>query len=200
MTPPGRSWHSVRTATLLGPHSKCLAASIAGDLSMLAGGHRVDVDRLRQRLGITDGRGACSHPSGADRFIASGLTAYAVELYRHEHGAGCGRPVRGALPVGPLGPAINGGPRRANSTLTGHGATATASAPGYWPNESASTSGASPSSTQLRSPPQGRGRQACGAGLATPCPDPALRPAGQGTARRITWPTAHADRPARPMR
>jgi NADH:ubiquinone oxidoreductase subunit F (NADH-binding) len=103
-------WLAAQSAGQCGP---CIfgLASIAGDLSMLAGGHRVDVDRLRHRLGITDGRGACSHPSGAVRFIASGLAAYAAELYRHEHGTGCGRPVRGALPVGPLGPAINGGPR-----------------------------------------------------------------------------------------
>jgi NADH:ubiquinone oxidoreductase subunit F (NADH-binding) len=101
------AWLARQSAGQCGPCVFGLAA-IADDLVELTRGYRVDVNRLRRRLGIVDGRGACAHPSGAVRFIASGLLTYAAELHRHEHGRGCGRYVRGVLP---LGPASNGGTR-----------------------------------------------------------------------------------------
>jgi NADH:ubiquinone oxidoreductase subunit F (NADH-binding) len=76
-------------------------AGIARDLIALVRGQRVDVTALRRRLGLVAGRGACSHPDGAVRFVATGLQAYAEDLARHEHGSGCGRPVLGALPLPP---------------------------------------------------------------------------------------------------
>jgi NADH:ubiquinone oxidoreductase subunit F (NADH-binding) len=75
-------------------------SSIARDLVTLARGRRLDVTALRRRLGLVEGRGACSHPDGSVRFIATGLQAYADDLARHEHGSGCGRPVLGTLPLG----------------------------------------------------------------------------------------------------
>ncbi|WP_017935057.1 NADH-ubiquinone oxidoreductase-F iron-sulfur binding region domain-containing protein [Nocardioides sp. Iso805N] len=75
-------------------------AAIAGDLTALARGQRADTAGLRRRLGLVPGRGACSHPDGAARFVASGLQAYAEDLSRHERGGGCGRPVLSALPLG----------------------------------------------------------------------------------------------------
>lgn len=79
-------------------------ASIARDVARLSRGEPVDVADLRRRLGLVDGRGACGHPSGAVRFLATGLAAHQDDLGRHAVGSGCGRPVIGALPVpGTLG-------------------------------------------------------------------------------------------------
>jgi ferredoxin len=47
------------------------------------------------------GRGACSHPDGASRFVLSALDAFTDDLAAHLFRAGCGRPVRGVLPLGP---------------------------------------------------------------------------------------------------
>lgn len=93
------AWLAGESAGQCGP---CVfgLAGIAGDLTALATGRRADTARLRRRLGLVPGRGACSHPDGAARFVASGLQAYAEDLARHEHGSGCGRPVLGALPLG----------------------------------------------------------------------------------------------------
>jgi NADH:ubiquinone oxidoreductase subunit F (NADH-binding) len=101
------AWLAQQSAGQCGPCVFGLSA-IADDLVALTRDHRIDVNHLRRRLGMVDGRGACAHPSGAVRFIASGLHAHAAELRRHEHGMGCGRLVRGILP---LGPARKGGIR-----------------------------------------------------------------------------------------
>lgn len=74
-------------------------ASIARDLARLHRCDPVDVPDLRRRLGLVDGRGACAHPSGVVRFLATGLAAHQDDLARHSVGSGCGRPVLGALPV-----------------------------------------------------------------------------------------------------
>jgi NADH:ubiquinone oxidoreductase subunit F (NADH-binding)/ferredoxin len=47
------------------------------------------------------GRGACSHPDGASRFVLSALDVFTEDLAAHLFRAGCGRPVRGVLPLGP---------------------------------------------------------------------------------------------------
>lgn len=56
------------------------------------------VDRALRLTGLLPGRGACAHPDGSAAFVASALRTLPDELEAHRHG-GCGRPVRGVLPV-----------------------------------------------------------------------------------------------------
>jgi NADH:ubiquinone oxidoreductase subunit F (NADH-binding) len=72
--------------------------AIAGALEELARG-RADDARLGRWLGQVAGRGACRHPDGAVRFIASGLRVFAAERELHARGTctGAGSPL---LPVG----------------------------------------------------------------------------------------------------
>lgn len=92
------SWLAGESTGQCGP---CLygLASIARDLDALAACAPVDVADLRRRVGLVDGRGACSHPSGAVRFVASALQVFADEVSAHRSGRGCDRRVRGVLPV-----------------------------------------------------------------------------------------------------
>jgi NADH:ubiquinone oxidoreductase subunit F (NADH-binding) len=71
-----------------------LAADVAG---LVAGSWRLGnaLDHAR----LVTGRGACAHPDGAARFVASGLHLLQAEAQRHLEG-GCGRPVLGRLPIG----------------------------------------------------------------------------------------------------
>ncbi|UDY22350.1 NADH-ubiquinone oxidoreductase-F iron-sulfur binding region domain-containing protein [Nocardioides sp. Kera G14] len=73
--------------------------SLARDLGALHAGALPDVDALKRRAGLISGRGACAHPTGAVRFLGTGLTAYAEEIELHRLGRGCGRPTRGVLPL-----------------------------------------------------------------------------------------------------
>jgi NADH:ubiquinone oxidoreductase subunit F (NADH-binding) len=54
------------------------------------------------------GRGACGHPDGAVRFVASALFAFRDEIARHESGAGCARDPRRdwVLPLGETAGAV----------------------------------------------------------------------------------------------
>lgn len=90
-------WLSQESAGQCGP---CVfgLASLAGDLVRLHDGQQVDLADVRRRLGLVDGRGACAHPSGAVRFLASALSAFPDEVAAHARG-GCGRPVLGVLPL-----------------------------------------------------------------------------------------------------
>jgi NADH:ubiquinone oxidoreductase subunit F (NADH-binding) len=63
-------------------------ASIAGDLEALTYGTPT-VDRLRHRLGMVNGRGACAHPDGAVRLAASALTVFAEDVAAHAAGRPC---------------------------------------------------------------------------------------------------------------
>ena len=47
---------------------------------------------------LLPGRGACGHPDGVVRFVASLLTAFPTEVAMHQH-AGCGRRLHGVLPL-----------------------------------------------------------------------------------------------------
>jgi NADH:ubiquinone oxidoreductase subunit F (NADH-binding)/ferredoxin len=53
---------------------------------------------VQRGAGVVRGRGACSHPDGATRFLLSALEVFADDVTAHLSG-GCGRKVRGVLPV-----------------------------------------------------------------------------------------------------
>lgn len=91
-------WLSLESAGQCGP---CIfgLASIADDLERLTAGRPVDLSRLHRRLGLVEGRGACSHPDGASRFVATALQAFAEHVERHGDRRPCGLPVRGVLPL-----------------------------------------------------------------------------------------------------
>ncbi|MER6290781.1 NADH-ubiquinone oxidoreductase-F iron-sulfur binding region domain-containing protein [Streptomyces sviceus] len=78
--------------------------AVAEDFTVLATG-RADaalLSRLRRRVGLLPGRGACHHPDGAARLAASALHAFADDVEDHlAHGTcpAAGRPPR--LPVPP---------------------------------------------------------------------------------------------------
>jgi len=90
-------WLAAESAGQCGPCVFGLAA-IADDLTRLHAGRPVDVSALHRRLGLIAGRGACGHPAGAVRFVASAVTAFSDEVRAHA-GGGCGRPVLGSLPL-----------------------------------------------------------------------------------------------------
>lgn len=92
-------WLAGQSARQCGPCAFGLPA-IADDLARLASGQPVDLDRLGIRIGRTTGRGACHHPTGAIRFVASALHVFDADLRRHAGGRPCGRPVRRTLPIG----------------------------------------------------------------------------------------------------
>jgi NADH:ubiquinone oxidoreductase subunit F (NADH-binding) len=60
----------------------------------------LDIDRLRRLAPQVAGRGACAHPTGATRFVASAVRVFAGEIDRHRAGR-CSGP--GHPPVLPLG-------------------------------------------------------------------------------------------------
>lgn len=99
-------WLARQSTGQCGPCTFGLPA-IADDLHALAAHgrtHRHDhvggvLERLQQRLGVVEGRGACAHPTAATRFVGSWLATHRREVERHL-GGGCHRSVLGVLPVG----------------------------------------------------------------------------------------------------
>lgn len=64
--------------------------AVASDLEQLAvRAGSPDRRRLERRLEMIAGRGACRHPDGAIRFIASGLRVFASDVERHLAGRRC---------------------------------------------------------------------------------------------------------------
>jgi NADH:ubiquinone oxidoreductase subunit F (NADH-binding)/ferredoxin len=62
------------------------------------------LDAARRTASAVRGRGACAHPDGVYRFVQSALTVFTDDIAAHVFRGGCGRPVRGELPV----PVANG--------------------------------------------------------------------------------------------
>lgn len=60
----------------------------------------LDVNRLRRLVPQVHGRGACAHPNGATRFIASAVDVFADEIHRHREGLCCAPKQPPMLPVG----------------------------------------------------------------------------------------------------
>lgn len=96
------SWMAAQNARQCGPCFNGLPA-ITDDLARITWGrdHQA-VERLRHRLGIVDGRGACGHPDGVVRLVATALTVFAEDVARHLAGHACaGLARQPLLPVPP---------------------------------------------------------------------------------------------------
>jgi NADH:ubiquinone oxidoreductase subunit F (NADH-binding) len=106
---PDRSCGVLETARV----ARYLAAESAGQCGPCVHGLRsvsVALDRLARRepgslrrlerwLAQIEGRGACAHPDGAVRFVASALRVFADEFARHETGR-CSGSIQPVLPPG----------------------------------------------------------------------------------------------------
>ncbi|HEY0812488.1 MAG TPA: NADH-ubiquinone oxidoreductase-F iron-sulfur binding region domain-containing protein [Pseudonocardia sp.] len=77
--------------------------AIAADMATLADGiyDRDLLPRLKRRLGVIPGRGACSHPDGAARLAASALHTFADDVAAHARGVPCA--ASGLGPWTPIG-------------------------------------------------------------------------------------------------
>ena len=95
-------FHANAGARQCGPCMFGLPA-IADDMAALAGGDRGALDRLRRRLPVIDGRGACGHPDGAVAVAASALSVLtgrdSAHLRQHRRARGC-QPPAPAVPLG----------------------------------------------------------------------------------------------------
>lgn len=96
-------WLAAQSVRQCGPCAFGLPAIVASLDATLAGGGVPSIDSLRSRALVVKGRGACSHPDGASRFVLSALVAFDDEVQRHAHIGGCGRPVEGWLPLPQVG-------------------------------------------------------------------------------------------------
>jgi NADH:ubiquinone oxidoreductase subunit F (NADH-binding) len=92
------SWLAAESARQCGPCRFGLPA-LAADVAAIYRGDDRGRAAAARHAGAVTGRGACSHPDGTARFISSGLRLLGGEIAAHLHG-GCGRPVRGLLPIG----------------------------------------------------------------------------------------------------
>lgn len=91
------SYLAAETAGQCGPCVHGLRA-IAETMERIAAsvGVRTDLERLRELTGLVRGRGACRHPDGAVRLLASALTVFADHLEEHLTGVPCpGRRILG---------------------------------------------------------------------------------------------------------
>jgi NADH:ubiquinone oxidoreductase subunit F (NADH-binding) len=77
-------------------------AALAGGLERLAGRPTGDEDAAIRRWALqVRGRGACRHPDGATRFIASAIDVFAAEIEHHRRSGRCPHPgVRRLHPPG----------------------------------------------------------------------------------------------------
>lgn len=84
-------WMANESARQCGPCAFGLPA-LAEDLGHLAHATRdaaAAYQRLVERAGVIEGRGACRHPDGVVRFVRSSLAVFAADFEGHRHGAAC---------------------------------------------------------------------------------------------------------------
>ena len=93
------AWLAHQSARQCGPCAFGLPA-LAADVRALADGHPAAPGAAFGHARAVTGRGSCAHPDGAARFVTSGVHLLQAEAARHRDTGGCGRPVRGQLPVG----------------------------------------------------------------------------------------------------
>ncbi|GGO95907.1 NADH-quinone oxidoreductase subunit NuoF family protein [Wenjunlia tyrosinilytica] len=92
-------WLAGETAGQCGPCWRGLPA-LADHFEELAyAGGRSAFDGVNAYMEAVKGRGACSHPDGTARFALSSLEVFSEDVAEHAYGRGCGRPVRGLLPL-----------------------------------------------------------------------------------------------------
>ncbi|MGW6276561.1 NADH-ubiquinone oxidoreductase-F iron-sulfur binding region domain-containing protein [Kribbella sp. NPDC055071] len=91
-------WLASQSAGQCGP---CVfgLASLVDDFDRLVKGDPSGWHDAHRHLGLVPGRGACAHPDGSARFLASALEVLGDDVRHHLNGRGCGRPVLGVLPV-----------------------------------------------------------------------------------------------------
>ncbi len=75
-------------------------AAIADGFGRLALGRDASPAALQRWGEMVAGRGACRHPDGAARFLASSLAVFGDELARHARNGVCGKAQRPILPLG----------------------------------------------------------------------------------------------------
>jgi NADH:ubiquinone oxidoreductase subunit F (NADH-binding) len=71
--------------------------SIAHDLDRVLAGDRSAYADLERHLGMVVGRGACAHPDGVSRLVASSLRRFVDDVREHLEWGSCGRQVLGEL-------------------------------------------------------------------------------------------------------
>jgi NADH:ubiquinone oxidoreductase subunit F (NADH-binding) len=91
-------WLAAQSANQCGPCRFGLPA-LAGDIERLWHGQPAAGAAATRHVHTVTGRGACVHPDGTARFATSGLRLLRDDVDAHSRAGGCGRPVRGLLPV-----------------------------------------------------------------------------------------------------
>ncbi|MFC5143111.1 NADH-ubiquinone oxidoreductase-F iron-sulfur binding region domain-containing protein [Streptomyces aureoversilis] len=99
-------WLAAQSAGQCGPCALGLPSLTDALADAADGGGQRALDAARARMAAVERRGACAHPDGTARFVASALTVFADEFAAHALGHGCARPTLGALPL-PEGPAVH---------------------------------------------------------------------------------------------
>ncbi|TDO51421.1 NADH:ubiquinone oxidoreductase subunit F (NADH-binding) [Kribbella sp. VKM Ac-2527] len=91
-------WLASQSAGQCGP---CVfgLAGLVDDFGRILRGDPTGWEDAHRHLGLVPGRGACAHPDGSARFLASALEVFGDDLRQHLETGGCGRVVRGVLPV-----------------------------------------------------------------------------------------------------
>ncbi|WP_327418152.1 NADH-ubiquinone oxidoreductase-F iron-sulfur binding region domain-containing protein [Streptomyces sp. NBC_01233] len=92
-------WMAKESAGQCGPCVRGLPALADVLEDAIRGGGATALETVEARLKAVLGRGACSHPDGTSRFVASALSVFPDEFRDHALGSGCGRRVLGALPL-----------------------------------------------------------------------------------------------------
>jgi NADH:ubiquinone oxidoreductase subunit F (NADH-binding) len=101
---------ALQSAGQCGPCLNGLPRIAVAMADLAAGRAAPDVlGQLRRWAGLVVGRGACHHPDGSVRLLASALTTFGPEIERHL-GGGCSRPDGAAFLPTP-GAGKRGGPR-----------------------------------------------------------------------------------------
>jgi NADH:ubiquinone oxidoreductase subunit F (NADH-binding) len=90
---------AAESAGQCGPCVHGLAAVADGLDALVHRERRVDHGAIRRRLGIIAGRGACSHPDGAVRLVASAYRVFGREVERHAQGKRCSGSSASVLPL-----------------------------------------------------------------------------------------------------
>ncbi|MFL4496980.1 NADH-ubiquinone oxidoreductase-F iron-sulfur binding region domain-containing protein [Streptomyces sp. VTCC 41912] len=113
------AWLATESTGQCGPCKRGLPEA-AEALAMLATGAAgpAVLEDARGALSVAQAGGACSHPNGTARFLLSALDVFSEDVDAHLSGPGCGRRVRGVLPL----PRAKGARLEVDwSRCTGHG-------------------------------------------------------------------------------